>query len=293
MINVASPSVLMPTIKIAILDLYNGHKNQGMRCLQQIVMEWGKAHHMVVDYEVFNVRQLLEVPDLSFDVYISTGGPGSPTASSSKEWDKKYIQWLDSVENWNKHHNNIPKYVFFICHSFQIACRHYKIAKVCKRVSTSFGIFLVHTSQSGKDEIIFKSLSMPSFYVVDNRNYQIIQPNADIIKKMGAHILAIEKERPHVPYPQAIMAIRFNKYFVGTQFHPEADAMGMHNYLDSNKIRIKVIQEHGEKKWKNMLLLLKDKNTISFTQKHIIPNFLTEAYKHIMIRRTSVKNRIT
>ena len=41
---------------------------------------------------------------------------------------------------------------------------------------------------------------------------------------MGAKILCIEKERPHVPYERAVMGIRFNEYMIGTQFHPEADA---------------------------------------------------------------------
>ncbi|MEI9933338.1 MAG: hypothetical protein WDM71_00415 [Ferruginibacter sp.] len=39
--------------------------------------------------------------------------------------------------------------------------------------------------------------------------------------------MAIEKERPHVALPRAIMAVRFNDYMIGFQFHPEADAVGM------------------------------------------------------------------
>jgi imidazoleglycerol phosphate synthase glutamine amidotransferase subunit HisH len=30
-------------------------------------------------------------------------------------------------------------------------------------------------------------------------------------------------KRDHVQYERAIMAVRFTDYFVGTQFHPEAD----------------------------------------------------------------------
>lgn len=48
---------------------------------------------------------------------------------------------------------------------------------------------------------------------------------------MGASILAIEKARPHVPYERAMMALRFNENMIGTQFHPEADAIGMSLHL--------------------------------------------------------------
>ena len=33
-------------------------------------------------------------------------------------------------------------------------------------------------------------------------------------------ILCVEKERPHVPYERAVMAIRFNEHMIGTQFLP-------------------------------------------------------------------------
>jgi imidazoleglycerol phosphate synthase glutamine amidotransferase subunit HisH len=46
-------------------------------------------------------------------------------------------------------------------------------------------------------------------------------------KELGIQLLALEKERPYVDLPRALMAIRFNEYFIATQFHPEADATGM------------------------------------------------------------------
>ena len=54
---------------------------------------------------------------------------------------------------------------------------------------------------------------------------------------MGASILCIEKSRPHVPYERAIMAMRFNEYMIGTQFHPEADAAGMSIHLQTEEKR--------------------------------------------------------
>jgi hypothetical protein len=65
-------------IKIAILDMYEGAANQGMRCLQQLIKEWGENNSLNVQPKVFDVRQKCELPDLSYDVFISTGGPGSP-----------------------------------------------------------------------------------------------------------------------------------------------------------------------------------------------------------------------
>ena len=65
-------------VRIAILDLYEGQANQGMRCIRQIIQEWGEFHGREVSWDEFEVRLENKVPDLSYDIYISSGGPGSP-----------------------------------------------------------------------------------------------------------------------------------------------------------------------------------------------------------------------
>lgn len=264
-------------IRIAVLDLYEGFPNQGMRCIQEIVEQWAEKNQFSFTYHVYNVRQDLVVPDETYDVYISSGGPGSPLESEGQHWDNKYMEWLRAMEAWNNDiANSIKKHVFFICHSFQLACRYYGIAEVCKRKSTSFGVFPIHRLQDGENEPVFNGMLDP-FYAVDSRDYQVISPDHSKISKMGAQILAIEKHRPHVPYERAIMSIRFNDYFIGTQFHPEADAVGMSMYLQREDKKINVIENHGEAKWKSMLEQLQDPEKIMWTYKNILPNFLSLA----------------
>lgn len=264
-------------VRIAILDLNAGYVNQGMRCIREIVNQWADNNNYNVELQEFDVRQNFELPDLSFDIYISSGGPGSPLESKGKEWDDKFCHWIQQVEKWNNDVANYPKkHIFFICHSFQLACRYYNIAKVCPRKSTAFGVFPIHMLNDGLEETVFDGLHDP-FYGVDSRDFQVIEPNHNRLKEMGAAILAIEKERLHVPYERAIMAVRFNDYFIGTQFHPEADATGMTMYLQREDKKQIVIENHGEEKWKNMIGHLNDPGKIMYTYKHILPNFLNTA----------------
>ena len=270
-------------IKIAVLDLNNGFANQGMRCILHIINHWAENNHPNVLVDVFDVRQKLELPDLSYDVFISSGGPGSPLETANLEWDKKYMQWIDEVTEFNNNYSNYPKkHIFFICHSFQLACRHFNIAKVCKRNSTSFGVFPVHMTNDGRNEIVFAGMQDP-FYAVDSRDYQVIEPDENIIYELGVKILAIEKERPHIPHlERAIMAIRFNDYMIGTQFHPEADPKGMTMHLHSEEKKQTVIENHGEAKWKSMIEQLNDPDKILWTHDHILPNFLNIAVEQLV-----------
>lgn len=264
-------------IRVALLDLYEGQTNQGMRCIREILKEWALSRQLSIVCDEFDVRLQLSVPDTSYDIYISSGGPGSPLESENSDWETAYFGWLRSMEEWNRDSEQFPKkHVFFICHSYQLACRHYGIGNVCKRNSTAFGVFPIHMLDAGKEEPVFEGLRDP-FYSVDSRDYQVIEPNHARIKEMGGRILAIEKNRPHVPYERAVMAIRFNDHFLGTQFHPEADAVGMRMYLQREDKKQTVIENHGEKKWQSMVEQLMDPDKIMWTYQQVLPNFLNLA----------------
>jgi len=271
------------SIRVAILDLYDGAPNQGMRCIREILRQYSNHHNIGIIWDEFDVRQKKEVPDLSYDIFISSGGPGSPLESIGSDWEKVYFGWLHQVEKWNNNQANIQKkYVFFICHSFQLACRHYKIGNLCKRKSTAFGVFPVHLLKDGKKELVFKGMKDP-FYAVDSRDYQVIEPNHNQLNAIGATILAIEKERPHVILERAIMAVRFNEYFMGTQFHPEADAIGMSLHLQTEEKRNTVIENYGIEKWKSMIEHLNDPDKILFTYSHILPTFLANSINSMQV----------
>ena len=269
------------TIRIALLDLYEGVANEGMRCLRALMQEWSMLHQIPIFVEEFDVRLQQQLPGLNFDVYISSGGPGSPLASDQEPWENNYFKWVQLLVNYNQTGSGLPKHVLFICHSFQLACRFFEVGNVCKRKSTAFGIFPIHMLESGISEPVFAGLSDP-FYGVDSRDYQVIEPDYSKIRELGATILAIEKNRPHVPYERAIMAMRFNEWFIGTQFHPEADAVGMQMYLQRSDKKATIIENHGEAKWQSMVEHLQDPDKILWTYQHVAPNFLNLATAHLI-----------
>ncbi|MGB8193464.1 MAG: GMP synthase [Chitinophagaceae bacterium] len=264
------------------MDLYEGLANEGMRCIREILNQFAESNNLDLEWDEFDVRLKQETPDLSYDIYISSGGPGSPLDSEGSEWENKYFHWIKRVQQYNENiSNQYKKHVFFICHSYQLACRYFKIAKVIRRKSTAFGVFPIHMLNDGFEERVFDGLKDP-FYAVDSRDYQVVEPYHNRLRNMGGKILCIEKERPHVPLDRAIMGIRFNEYMIGTQFHPEADATGMTMYLLREDKKKTVIENHGEEKWRSMIQHLNDPDKIRLTYAHVIPNFLSIAVEQTL-----------
>ncbi len=262
-------------LRLALLDMNNGFPNQGMRCLRQIVA----AYSDVLDYEEFDVRQKNEVPNLDYDIYISSGGPGNPLEDKGP-WVDKYFELIDELWLHNLDQGARKKYVFLICHSFQLASHHFKLGEITKRKSTSFGVYPIHKTVRGKQDVLLAGLE-DRYYAVDSRDYQLVQPRLKVFKEHGASILSLEKIRTNVEFERAIMAVRFSKEFVGTQFHPEADAEGMKAYFLEEENRNKVIVNFGIEKYEDMMAHLDDPDKIFLTHGSILPGFINQAIKDL------------
>ncbi|WP_443937451.1 type 1 glutamine amidotransferase [Pedobacter sp. MW01-1-1] len=267
------------TLKVAVIDMNNGAANQGMRGIEEILNRFSEQRGVPLSYSIFDLRQKSEIPDLSFDTYISSGGPGSPIESKGEAWENSFFALLDDIEKHNASSPQLKKYAFLICHSFQLACRKFNLGKVTERKSNAFGIFPITLTESGTNDEIFNGITNP-FFSVDSRDWQVIKPNKEAFTKKGAQLLAIEKERKHIALERCMMAIRFSNEIIGTQFHPEADPVGMKMYLLQEDKKKAIIELHGEEKYIGMLKSVDDPERISLTQKTILPNFLHKAWNN-------------
>ncbi|HPW87678.1 Anthranilate/para-aminobenzoate synthase component II [Kaistella chaponensis] len=270
----------MKGIKVALLDMNNNHANQGMRNIKEISQAFKENADEDVTIELFDVRYKNEVPNIAdFDIFISSGGPGNPH-QEGYEWEKKYAEFLTGIWEHNQRQED-KKFLFLICHSFQIASIHWNIGNICKRKSYSFGVMPIHKTEEGENDFLLKNLPNP-FYAVDSRAYQLIEADEEKMEKMGMKIMALEKVRPHIHLERAVMAIRFSAEIFGTQFHPEADPKGMIENLKNDKNRTAMIENFGVEKYLETIDRMDDPDKIILTQRQILPRFLQSASEQIL-----------
>ncbi len=262
---------MVKSVKVAILDLYNGEPNQGMRCIRDIVNEFKDQ----VSAEVFDVRAKNEIPGTDHDIYICSGGPGNPLEGDGI-WDKQFYQLIHDLWNWNISGKFPKKHVFFICHSFQMACHLFGVGTVTTRKSEAFGVFPIHKTETGKSDELLKNLPNP-FFGADFRTYQVISPLHKRLEDLASNILALEKIRPHIALERAVMAIRFSDEFFGVQFHPEADAEGMIKHFSEEKSKKAIIETNGIEKYEQIMQDLKNPERVELTQNTLLPGFIKNA----------------
>ncbi len=267
-------------IRVAILDLYDGTPNLGMANLRALVKAFPE-----LSADVFDVRQGAEVPDLSYDIYLFSGGPGDPR-ETKPVWSTPFFGLINDLWAQQDKESGAPKHTFFICHSFQMLCWHFKLGKISRRRTRAFGVFPAHKSEDGISEPLISDLPDP-FYVADFRDYQVTTITQKSLDRYGARIIAWEKIRPHVPLDRAVMAVRFSESWFGTQFHPEASPTGMMERFAKPEKQDEILQFQHPDKYHRMMTELKDPRKLALTQMTILPRFFRNAidkiqpYRHL------------
>lgn len=271
------------SIRIALLDLNNNHPNQGFGNIKDLTQKFREDSEDEIEIDIFDVRFKNEMPQVKdYDIFISSGGPGNPHRQGD-EWEGRYASFLDGVWEHNLESED-KKYLFLVCHSFQLAVIHWGLATINRRHSYSFGVLPVHKTKAGKKEFLFENLPDP-FYAIESRAFQCVQPKHEKLKKLGMEILALEKIRPHVKKERAVEAIRFSAEIFGTQFHPEADPEGFLANLKDKDNRKAMIANYGLEKYRQTLERVHDDDKIKLTQSQIIPRFLQDAAENIRKHR--------
>ena len=264
-------------IKIATIDLYNNERNEGMRCIKEIVSETQvRNNESKITYEVFDTRFKGELPGIENDIFISSGGPGSPFEGEGTQWEKDYFNLIQKICDYNQNNFERKKYLFFICHSFQMMGRFFKFGTVNQRHSKSFGVMPFNLTKEGKSDNVLKELSNP-FYAADIRQFQVVEPDQKVIKELGAKILSYEIVDDAENAQPALAAVRISNEIVGTQFHPEADPDSMLYHFKQDERKKQVVEKYGEERYFEMIKILERSDTIKKTRKTVIPSFLNYA----------------
>lgn len=264
-------------IKIATIDLYNNERNEGMRCIREIVTDaMLRNSDIEISYEVFDTRYKGEIPGIENDIFISSGGPGSPFEGEGTQWEKDYFNLIQKIWDHNQNNPERKKYLFFICHSFQMMGRFFKLGTVNKRHSKSFGVMPFTLTKEGKSDNILKELSNP-FYAADIRQFQVVEPDKKVMRELGAKILSYEIVDDAENVPPAFAAVRISDEIAGTQFHPEADPASMLYHFKQDERKKQVVEKYGEERYFEMIKILERPDTIQKTRKTVIPSFLNHA----------------
>src|SRR5262245_16014841 len=89
-------------LRVCIVDMNNAHLNQAMRCLRGLVASFfdrvaAENPNLACERVEVSPRDTNQSVPRDCDLYVSSGGPGSPFDGDGAPWVDDYARFLDGI----------------------------------------------------------------------------------------------------------------------------------------------------------------------------------------------------
>jgi GMP synthase-like glutamine amidotransferase len=272
-------------VRLCLVDMNNGHVNQAMRCLRGIAANFFarvREDNPGVGCELIEVSPRdtnIPVPR-DCDVYLSSGGPGSPFDGDDEPWYADYERFLyDVIDASEGGPSATMRSVFAICYSFELVVRQLRVARVSPRAERKFGVMPIYTTPEGMKHPLLAAFA-DRLFAFEHRNWEAIDLDEDRLKELGGTLLARES-RDGVSKGRAVLALDVAPGIETVQFHPEADRAGVMNWVSRPEQAAAFIEAYGDATYQAMLRTLDDPRRLARTYALVIPGWLTRKFNEM------------
>ena len=275
-------------LRVCIVDMNNGHVNQAMRCLRgqsAAFFERVKLHNPTLVCEVVEVspRDTDAIVPRDCDLYLSSGGPGSPFDGDGTAWVADYGRFSDGVVESAIRDDADQHALFAICYSFELVVRHFRVAQVARRDERKFGVMPIYTTAEGQRHPLLTAFG-DRLFAFEHRNWEAIDLDEARLRALGGALLARES-RDGVSKGRALLALEIAPGIETVQFHPEADRPGVMNWVARPEQAEAFKATYGELTYQAMLRTLDDPRRLARTYALVIPGWLHRRFNRLAERR--------
>lgn len=275
-------------LRVCIVDMNNGHVNQAMRCFRGIVarfFERVRRENPTLSCELGEVspRNTNDPVPLDYDLYLSSGGPGSPFDGDGAPWTTDYNRFVDGIIESSIAGGVDQRAIFAVCYSFEMVVRHLEVAAIVPRVDRKFGVMPIYTTSDGQDHPLLGPFG-DRLFAFEHRNWEAVDLDERKLRDLGGKLLARES-RDGVSKGRAILGLDVAPGVEAVQFHPEADRAGVMNWVARPEQAAAFKATYGEVTYQAMLRTLDDPRRLARTYALVIPGWLTRKFNEIAALR--------
>jgi hypothetical protein len=285
-------------LRLCLVDMNAGVKNEAIRCFHRIldgfralVQRANPNVELVLSH--IQPRNLGEAPPADFDLYLSTGGPGSPFDGYDDPWCTKYRDFLDRLVDDALRGGDVVRSALVVCHSFEIAVAHTRVARMERRATRKFGMMPVYPTPAGRRSPLLSDFG-ERFFAWEHREWEAVGLDRARLAEIGGELWATESRvDPDTlalvpgasPKGDGLLVFRFSANIEGTQFHPEADRDGAMAWLVRPEQTAAAVEAYGELTYARMIKSLDDPARLVRTFERFIPGWLGRKFDEIAAAR--------
>ena len=172
------------------LTMNNGVANEAIRCFRRILNAFvarvrAANPRLTVHLEHVQPRNLGELPSHQVDLFISSGGPGSPHDGWEQRWCTGYRHFLDWMMDAAVHRPDAPPAGFLVCHSYELAVQHFGFARIRHRGDLKFAIFPAYLTDEGR-QTPFLAPFDDRLFIWEHRHWQAVEMDRHMVSRVRA-----------------------------------------------------------------------------------------------------------
>ncbi len=267
--------------RLCLVDMNDGHVNQAMRCLRTISANFFRRVQQAnpgVSCELVEVSPRNTEDDIpqGCDLYLSSGGPGSPFDGDGKTWVNRYYRFLDELAEDAEEGGADQRALFAVCYSFEMVVRHFKVAAVQPRTERKFGVMPIYTTPEGQEHPLFAPFA-DRLFAFEHRNWEAVDLDTRRLAALGGQLLA-QESRDGVSKGRAVLGLDVTAGVEAVQFHPEADRAGVVSWVSRPDQAAAFRATYGEFTYNAMLRTLDDPRRLARTYALVIPGWLARKF---------------
>lgn len=265
-----------------------GHVNQAMRCFRGIVTAFfdrvrqknpGLPCRVV---EISPRDTNLPIPR-DCDIYVGSGGPGSPYDGDAEPWFKDFADFCSWMTVQARRTDEDQRSLFGVCYTYELLVRHFEVAEVTTRDSRKFGVMPIYTTGYGQSHPLLSSFK-DRLFAFEHRNWEAVNPSEKRLAELGGGLLAQESRDGHSK-GRGLLGFDFGPGIEAVQFHPEADRAGVMSWVARPEQAAAFRATYGEETYQAMLRTLDDQNRLARTFAIVIPGFLQRRFNALALAR--------
>lgn len=275
----------MDPVRISLVDMNNGVPNEAIRCFRRILASFtarvrAANPRLTLQLDHVQPRNLGELPSHHVDLFLSSGGPGSPHEGWDQRWCTGYRTFLDWMMDASVHRPDCPPAGFLVCHSFEIAVQHFQFATMEHRGDLKFAIFPAYVTTEGRRTGYLAPFE-DRLFIWEHRHWQAVAMDEERVASQGGALLATESRPGRADKGHGLLGFRFGPGLDGTQFHPEADRPGVLAWIDRPEHASALKDRYGHSLYDRMMRTLSDPARLARTYALLLPGWLTERFNRI------------
>ena len=274
-----------PPVRVCLIDMNAGVKNEAIRCLHATLAIFERQLRYAnpgvpIELTVVSPRDKGDAIPEGHDLYLSSGGPGSPLDSQGTPWGAAYAHFLDTICEAHERRRDDAPGLMPICYSFELVVLHFDVARLALRAEKKFGVQPQYTTAAGQAHPLL-AMFKDRIFAFEHRNWDALDPDAKKLSALSGAVLAAESRPGLDDKGLSITALHIGPGIESTLFPPEADRAGIRDWIDKPESEAAFKEAYGVLTHERMMRTIEHPERIDRAHKEVIPGFLRRHFNRL------------